>query len=60
MQSSGAQPLHIHSHDVGPLDGGELKKQMPNFVSEIEQERVKYLTLIHSQLHKQFSNQFNV
>jgi hypothetical protein len=32
------------------LLGEELKKQMPNLVSEMEQERVKYLTLIHSQL----------
>jgi hypothetical protein len=60
MQSSGAQPLHIHSHDVGQLNGEELKKQMPNLISEIEQERVKYLTLIHSQLHNQLFNQFNV
>jgi hypothetical protein len=56
MQSSGAQPLHIHSHDVGPLDGGRIKE---TDVPEIEQERVKYLTLIHSQLHNQFYNQFN-
>jgi hypothetical protein len=40
--------------------GEELKKQMTNLVSEIEQERVKYLTLIHNQLHNQFYNQFNV
>ena len=26
MQSSGAQPLHIHSHDVGPLDGRRIKE----------------------------------
>jgi hypothetical protein len=25
MQSSGAQPLQIHSHDVGQLDGGGIK-----------------------------------
>jgi hypothetical protein len=31
------------------LMGEELKKQMPNLVSEIKQECVKYLTLIHSQ-----------
>jgi hypothetical protein len=56
MQSSGAKPLQIHSHDVGPLDGRGIKeKQIPDRVSEIEQERVKYLTLIHSQLHNQFS-----
>ena len=33
------------------MAGEELKKQMPDHVSEIEQERVKYLTLIHGQLH---------
>jgi hypothetical protein len=32
------------------MAGEELKKQMPDHVSEIEQERVKYLTLIHGQL----------
>jgi hypothetical protein len=26
MQSSGAQPLQIYSHDVGPLDGGRIKE----------------------------------
>jgi hypothetical protein len=40
--------------------GEELKKQMPDHVSKIEQERVKYLTLIHNQLHNQFYRQFNV
>jgi hypothetical protein len=40
--------------------GEELKKQMPNLISEIEQEHVEYLTLIHSQLHNQFYHQFNV
>jgi hypothetical protein len=59
IQSSGAQPLQIHSHDVGPLNGEELNKLMPDLVSEIEQERVKYLTLINSQLHKQLHNQFS-
>jgi hypothetical protein len=29
------------------MAGEELKKRMPDHVSEIEQERVKYLTLIH-------------
>ena len=29
------------------LMGEELKKQMPDHLSEIEQERVKYLTLTH-------------
>jgi hypothetical protein len=45
------------------LMGEELKKQKPNLVAEIEQERVKYLTIIHGQLHNmysQFFNQFNV
>jgi hypothetical protein len=42
------------------LMGEELKKQMPDHVFEIEQERVKYLTLIHNQLHSQFYRQFNV
>ena len=32
------------------MAGEELKKRLPDHVSEIEQERVKYLTLIHSQL----------
>jgi hypothetical protein len=32
--------------------GEELKKQIPDHVAEIEQESVKYLTLIHSQLSK--------
>jgi hypothetical protein len=32
------------------MTGEELKKRLPDHVSEIEQERVKYLTLIHSQL----------
>jgi hypothetical protein len=43
------------SHPVGfmamlwiHMAGEELKKQMPDHVSEIEQERVKYLTLTHS------------
>jgi hypothetical protein len=31
------------------LVGEELKKRMPDHVSEIEQERAKYLTLIHIQ-----------
>jgi hypothetical protein len=42
------------------LMGEELKKQRPDKISEIEQERVKYLTLIHGQLHNQFYNLFNV
>jgi hypothetical protein len=29
--------------------GEELKKQMPDLVFEIEQERVNYLTLIYNQ-----------
>jgi hypothetical protein len=32
------------------LAGEELKKRQPDHVSEIEQERVKYLTLTHSRL----------
>jgi hypothetical protein len=32
------------------MAGEELKKRLPDHVSEIEQERVKYLTLIHSRL----------
>jgi hypothetical protein len=43
------------SHPVGfivmlwiHMAGEELKKQMPDHVSKIEQERVKYLTLTHS------------
>jgi hypothetical protein len=32
------------------MAGEELKKRLPDHVSEIEQERVKYLTHIHSQL----------
>jgi hypothetical protein len=32
------------------MAGEELKKRLPDHVSEIEQERVKYLTLIHSPL----------
>ena len=32
------------------MAGEELKKKMPDHVSEIEQERVKYLTLAHSRL----------
>ena len=31
------------------LMGEELKKRLPHHVSRIEQERVKYLTLIHGQ-----------
>jgi hypothetical protein len=31
------------------LDGEELKKQLPDHVSEIEQERVKYLTVTYNQ-----------
>jgi hypothetical protein len=31
------------------LMGEELKKQLPDHVSEIEQERVKYLTLTYNQ-----------
>jgi hypothetical protein len=31
------------------MAGEELKKRLPDHVSAIEQERVKYLTLIHSQ-----------
>jgi hypothetical protein len=31
------------------MAGEELKKRLPDHVSEIEQERVKYLTLIHGQ-----------
>jgi hypothetical protein len=62
MQSAGAQPLHIRSIATMWVHfmGEELKKHMPNLVFEIEQERVKYLTLIHNQLHNQFYNQFNV
>ena len=32
------------------MAGEELKKRLPDHVSAIEQERVKYLTLIHSRL----------
>jgi hypothetical protein len=32
------------------MAGEELKKRLTDHVSEIEQEHVKYLTLIHSQL----------
>ena len=42
------------------LMGEELKKKMPDHVSEIEQERVKYLTLIHNQLHNILFSQFAV
>jgi hypothetical protein len=35
--------------------GEELKKQRPDLVTEIEQERVKYLTIIHGQLYNQFN-----
>ena len=34
------------------LMGEELKKQNPNLVAEIEQERVKYLTLTYNQFSK--------
>jgi hypothetical protein len=30
------------------MTGEELKKRLPDHVSEIEQERVKYLVAIHS------------
>jgi hypothetical protein len=34
------------------LMGEELKKRLPEHVSEIEQERVKYLTLAYNQFNK--------
>jgi hypothetical protein len=37
------------------LMGEELKKQRPDLVTEIEQERVKYLTIIHGQLYNHFN-----
>jgi hypothetical protein len=45
MQPSGIKILQTLSHDIYSLVGEELKKRLPEHVSEIEQERVKYLTL---------------
>jgi hypothetical protein len=43
------KPFVTISMMVIHMAGEELKKQMPDHVFEIEQERVKYLTLIHRQ-----------
>ena len=42
-------PRHIKSLSmmIIHMAGEELKKRLPDHVSEIEQERVKYLTLIY-------------
>jgi hypothetical protein len=55
MQAPGVQAYQILVHDGHSHERrGELKKRLPDHVSEIEQERVKYLTLIHSQLTEWF------
>ena len=43
------KPFLTISMMVIQMAGEELKKQMPDHFSQIEQERVKYLTLIHRQ-----------
>jgi hypothetical protein len=50
MQASSAEAYQILVHDGYSHEGEELKKQLPDQVSEIEQERVRYLTLTRSRL----------